>query len=118
MVELINMHMHVLLALIVDHTPEPHSKHPIHHSLVQNPPEFLPGISQGVTSYFITVGMMDSMTIPASTACSTSTCFHSYSVQSLNDFNSPLSASMSAVNAIGRGQVCTPQTEIGMCTWT
>ena len=90
-----------------------------HHSLVQNPPEFLPGVSQDVTCYVISVGVMDSMTIPASTACSTSTCFHSYSVQSLNVFSSPLSASVSAVNVIGRGQVCTPQTDhIGMYTGT
>ena len=55
---------------------------------------------------------MDPITIPASTACPTSTC--NYSVQSLlSVFNSPLSVSMSAVNVIGRGDVCTPQTKIG-----
>ena len=84
------------------------------HSFVQNPPEFLPGASQDVTDYSIAVGTMESMIIPASIACPTSTCSHSnYSIQSLSVFNSPLSASVSAVNAIGRGEVCTPQTEIG-----
>ena len=80
-------------------------------SLVQNPPEFLPGVSQDVTNYSIAVGTMNPVTIPASIACPTSTC--NYSVQSLSVFNSPLSASVSAVNVIGRGEVCTPQTEIG-----
>ena len=81
------------------------------HSLVQNPSEFLPGVSQDVTDYSIAVGMMDPMTIPASTVCPTNTC--NYSVQSLSVLNSPLSASVSAINVIGRGEVCTPQTEIG-----
>jgi hypothetical protein len=67
-----------------------------------------------VTDYSIAVGTMDPMTIPASTACPTSTCSHSnYSVQSLSVLNSPFSASVSAVNVIGMGEVCTPQTEIG-----
>ena len=66
-----------------------------------------------MTDYSIAVSMMDPMTIPASIACPTSTC--NYSVQSLSVFNSPLSASVSAVNIIGRGEleVCTPQKEIG-----
>lgn len=78
---------------------------------IQNPPEFLPGVSQDVTHYSIAVGMMDPMTIPAGSVCPTSTC--NYSIQSLSILNSPLSASVSAVNVIGRGEVCTPQTEIG-----
>ena len=77
---------------------------------VQNPPEFLPGVSQNVVDYSIAVGTMDPVTIPASIACPTSTC--NYSIQSLSVFNSPLSTSVSAVNVIGRGEVCTPQTEI------
>ena len=64
-----------------------------------------------MTDYSIAVGTMDPMTIPASIACPTSTCFHSN--YSLSDFTSPLSASVSAVNVIGRGEECTPQTEIG-----
>ncbi|MCG8623094.1 MAG: hypothetical protein MJE68_14005 [Proteobacteria bacterium] len=87
---------------------------PHDHLLVQNLPEFLPGFSQDVTDYSIAVGTLDPITIPATIACPTSTCYYSnYSVQSLSDFNSPLSASVSAVNVIGRGEVCTPQTEIG-----
>ena len=81
------------------------------HSLVQNPPEFLPGVSQDVTDYSIAVDTMDLITISASIACPTGTC--NYSVQSLSVFNSPLSASVSTVNICGRGEVCTPQTEIG-----
>ena len=81
------------------------------HSLVQNPPEFLPGVSQDVTDYSIAVGTMDPITIPVSIACPTRTC--NYSVQSLSVFNSPLSASVSAVNVIGSGEICTPLTEIG-----
>ena len=87
------------------------SVHVFSQSLVQNPPEFLPGVSQDVTGYSIAVGTMDPMTIPASIAYPTSTC--NYSVQSLSDFTSPLSASVSAVNIIGSGEICTPQTEIG-----
>ena len=80
----------------------------------QNPPKFLPGVSQDVTDYSIAVGMIDPMIIPASIACPTSTC--NYSVQSLSDFTSLLSASVSAINIIGRGEleVCTPQKEIGV----
>ena len=81
-------------------------------SFVQNPPEFLPGVSQDVTDYSIAVGMMDPTTISASIACPTSTC--NYSVQSLSVFNSPLSASVFAINVIGRGEVCTPPTELGI----
>jgi hypothetical protein len=80
------------------------------HLFVQNPPEFLPGVSQDVAGYSVAVGTMNPTTIPASIACPTSTC--NYSMQSLSVFNSPLSASVSAVNVIGRGQMCTPQ-EIG-----
>ena len=84
------------------------------HSLAQNPPEFLPGVSQDVTRYFVVVDMMDSMSIPAGIACPTSTCSITYSLQSSNLPNSPLSVSVSAENIIGVGQMCTPQTEIGM----
>ena len=83
----------------------------INNYFVQNPPEFLPRVSQNVTDYTIAVGTMDFMTIAASIACPTSTC--NYSVQSLSVFNSPLSASVSAVNVIGKGEESTPQTEIG-----
>ena len=64
-----------------------------------------------MTDYSIAVGTMDPMIIPASIACPTSAC--NYSVQSLSVFNSPLSASVLAVNVIGMGEICTPQTEIG-----
>ena len=83
---------------------------------LQNPPEFLPGVGQDVIYYFIAVGTMDSMIIPAGFTCPTSTCSHNYSIHPLSVSNSPLSVSMSAVNIIGMGQMCTPQTEIGMCS--
>ena len=83
---------------------------------LQNPPEFQPGVNQDITHYFISVGTMDSMAIPAGVACPTSTCFHNYFIQSSSVSNSPLSVSVFAVNIIGQGQMCTPQTEIGMCS--
>ena len=89
---------------------------PQSHSLTQNPIEFLPGVRQDVTSYLIAVGMMDSMAIPASINCRTSNCSFTYSLQSSSLPNSPLSACVSAVNVIGRGEMCTPQTEIGTYT--
>ena len=85
-----------------------------HNSLVQNLPEFLPGVSQDVTRYFIAVGMMDSMTVPAGIACPTNACSFTYSLQSPSLPSSPLSVSVSAENVIGRGEMCTLATEIGM----
>ena len=100
----------ILQSLIEKHPCVPHS---VFH--LQNPPEFQPGANQDITHYFISVGTMDSMTISSGVACPTSTCSHSYST---SISNSPLSVSMSAVNIIGSGKMCTPQTEIGMCSWT
>ena len=84
----------------------------------QNPPEFIPVVSQDVTHYSVIVDMIitnHTMSVPASVACPTSTgvCSYTYSFRSLCLSNSPLSVSVSAVNVIGMGQTCTPQTGIG-----
>ena len=84
------------------------------HSFVQNPPVFLLGVNQDIVHYFVAVDMMDSMTIPANSACLTNTCSYTYSLQSSRFSNSHFSVSVSAENVIGVGQMCTPQTEIGM----
>ena len=86
--------------------------------LIQNPPKFLPGVSQDVTQYFIVEDVRDSTSAVPTFACSTSICSYTYSPRSSSLPNSHFSVSVSAQNTVGRGQMCTPQTEIGMRTET
>ena len=79
----------------------------------QNPPEFLPGISQDVTQYSIIEDARDLTAVVPRIVCSTSICSYTYSFRSSSLPSSPISVSVLAQNVVGRGRMCTPQTEIG-----